>query len=216
MIIKSFRLFVVLLLVALNPACRKQSLEPTPFPKVFAGVHGDSFHFVELDTPRTISVDWDSNFLFGFGIDSLDMDHDGKIDLVFHLSTANYDSAHLWDQTYPFKYPYLSVHPKNGYQITYYMEIVYQGLGQGFTQYFANPLAFENRIDSLINWRTIPTSLWARNPGSEWGSVGDWHWRGGVVYLGVRKNAMQYGWLAIDNTEVQNPKFMSYALSLAN
>lgn len=194
-------------------SCKKDPVsEPNDSPKseVYAGVYDSSFSYHEFMPPHEISIVWDNKGLYGAGHDTLDLDSNGTPDLFIALYTLNQDSLHLITGM-PNPYPSCVLHGENGLEIALYSESYATGLGQTATAIFADRLDFNERIDEISDWKKV-LKMWSENPGGAgMPPFGDWYNASAESYLAFRMDGNKFGWIEVDASDAQDPKFIRYA-----
>jgi hypothetical protein len=190
----------------------------TPAAEVRAGQYDSTYVHHTFSPPMHIGVIMDSLNLYGFGSDSIDIGGDGSYDLVIGLNYLNMDSLHLLGGGLPSPFPGLYLIPENGLELARCKETFYVGLGTYATAWFADSLAYGERIDTLSNWDSpLPwsTSMWQENPNNGMTpSFGAWYDLGAVRYLGIRMPGERYGWIAVDVRDRNDPVFVGYAVEI--
>lgn len=210
--ISSFFLFF------LFDSCQEENnINNNVFTAAYAGVYDTSYTFHEIIPFLQIPITWDSQKLYGFGKDSIDLDENLSYDLIIEVCILNEDSLHLLNGQLPNPFPYTSLSPKNGLEIAYYTESYYIGLGQTGTKNYADTLPYGSRLDLIQNWFNVNEtvkriSLWQMNPGSGMNpSFGGWYYALNTKYIGIRMNHNKWGWIEVDISAPDSILFKKYA-----
>lgn len=211
---RSYFLLVIFLSAFVVVSCRK---DPNIYVKeVRAGVYDSTFHHVQFSTPLELDVQWDSQNLYGFGSDSIDIDANGELDMLIELNLLNEDSLHLLTTTYPEPFPNLRLKTRSNFQVSMTDEYTYTGLGSGIHSIFIARHLYGQRLDTISSWANSPSygsAIYQENPTS-YIPYGDWYYSDTINYIGFRLDGYRIGWVEVDLTDAKNPKFCSYAISL--
>jgi hypothetical protein len=214
------RILITILLVWVGVnSCKKDAPTTTAdevnssIISVQAGVHDATFTYYEFVPELEISMLWDAQNLYGEGSDSIDINSDGDYDVRILLCALNYDSIHLITGM-PNPFPYCQLIPANGLEIAYYSESFPIGLGQYATARFADPLNFNEPINTLSNWESSFIKMWSENPGGAGTSpFGAWYYALNENYIAIKMNGPKYGWIKVNGgSNPKNPKIVSYAI----
>lgn len=202
-----------LLISVLILSCSKEDADdsnPVGSEAVFAGKYDSSFSYYDFDPDFQIPIVWDSLRLYGGGYDSLDLDSDGHFDLYVTLSLLNPDSMHLMNGL-PNPFPFCRVETSGEFECAYYSESYPIGLGQTGTASFVDRLDFEERLDTLSDWRA-QGRMWQENPGYAGNPpFGEWAFAVSTHYIGIKNAENKYGWIEVDASDPENLSFLSCA-----
>ncbi len=151
--------------------------------------------------------------LYGFGVDSLDLDNDQQADVFFTLNIINKDSLHLLNNQMPDPFPSFRISAKGKVSIAKVTETAYAGLGTIVEFYYADTLAEGTVINEALQWQNInETSLtvWGEHPDYLPGlSYGPWY-EHLQAYIGFYVNG-NYGWIRLDTSNPYEPKISGIA-----
>jgi hypothetical protein len=214
-------LFMSLIAVLLS-ACKKDDPLPqdpddpplTDTPRVYAGVYDSTYFYLKFQPAIEVPISWDAQNLYGSGSVAIDQDNDGDTDFTVTMSLLNPDSLHLITGM-PNPFPYCMLTTTGGLEFNYVREYFPIGLGQTGSAIFAARLDSNSRIDLLTNWSEpagCNLKMWGENPGAvSMPSFGPWYDASGTYYLGIRMNGSKYGWIRVDASDPQAPRFISVA-----
>lgn len=181
---------------------------------VYTGLVGIDYDSQTFDPPIDIQLVWDAQNLYGFGIDSLDLDGDLDFDFFLHVSDLNEDSIHLLDGELPNPFPNVKAHTQNGYDLAEYVETYYIGLGQTAEARFGARLDQTYNVAGHDEWAEADTNyrfLWTESPVGSMYPQGPWYNMSAVHYIGIRKGQRE-GWVEINAVDYRRPKIMRWAL----
>lgn len=179
---------------------------------IYAGKFDTSYKHHVFSPTIALQVKWDSLNLYGFGTDSIDLNSDNIFDLVFQLQILNNDSIHLLNGL-PDPFPYLYVIHKNNSGVSIYNQGFSSGLGSSGIATYANTFLLDEKIYENSEWSEEEGNgkkLWGDNP-TFYYPKGKWYTLNEAAYLGIKLNG-KLGWIEIDNTNLYNPKLLSFAL----
>ncbi len=181
-----------------------------------AGVSDSDMVSNEFDPSLQINFESDSLLNFMYGTDSIDLNLDGRFDLIisqrFFIDWN--DSIRIVDNNFPF----CKLTLKEGLEVAKKNEVYYIGLGQTSSVNWVDTIKFESRIDNIADWTITNTSIWmwVIPPTSFWGSCGCWY---NLVnaerYIGIRMKVdsyYKYGWIKVNQINRENIEFVSYAI----
>ncbi|MFT6746819.1 MAG: hypothetical protein ACJAZ2_001163 [Glaciecola sp.] len=179
--------------------------------KVFAGKYDSTFVKNDFIPSFELTMTWDSLNLYGAGYDSLDIDLDGTYDVYLKMSLVNYDNGQLLSG-YPNPFPNCKITSSGEYEFSLYPEYYPIGMRQYRFDDLVDRLDYNERIDTLSKWG-LEKAMWQDNPGNpDNPASGDWKIASSIYYIAVRKSGTKYGWVEVDASNPENPKFVSCAL----
>ncbi|MBL1280447.1 MAG: hypothetical protein COA33_009255 [Fluviicola sp.] len=191
-------------------SCQKDQVDPV-YTDILAGEADTSYSVTFLTAPLSINVVYDAQNLYGYGIDSIDIEGDGSYDILIELDLLNPDSLHLLiGQPNPF--PNCRITTMNDLEIAIDSIPVYVGLGT--TAYFKFAAMYQmNDVISISGtwYKNSMVKLWQENPAFPSSTFGEWYSIHAVRYIAIRKNG-KYGWMEIDATNHEDPQILSFAI----
>lgn len=201
----------VALLLFLN-SCEKDN-ERNP---VLAGVYDNTFIFNELSPVLALELKLDTLNQFYHGTDSLDINLDGKYDLIIsrRILLDTVPAARITIDNYPF----CRLTLKNGLQVSTKKEHYPIGLGQTNEVNWIDTLQYKSRIDRLTEWSESDTYhfMWVVPPTIFWGSNGCWYnLMNAERFIGIRmkiNGRYHYGWIKLNQVSREEVSIVSYAL----
>ena len=173
---------------------------------VFAGVYDNTFNYYEYNPPIAIEMVWDSENLYFEGQGYMDINLDGNNDIKFDIGGYNQNNLN----EYPLIFNHSTVTTFNNFEVCYYTETFYGGMGFVANFDFVRRLDFNDGIDGGDNWFSDSNSfirMFYENPSSM--PYGDWYNSNGIYYIGIRKNN-KYGWIKLEMFDGW-PTIISYA-----
>lgn len=193
-------------------SCKKEDTKR----EVMAGIYDLSFTYHESSPSLKVILKLDSLKNRYIGVDSLDINSDGKFDLFINqripLERIN-PNYYTIDN-----FPAFWINMKNGLEVA--TKIEYYGLGHG--QYgnvtWIDTLNYKSRIDNIPDWSdtNVGHSMWSAPPTSWWGSYGCWYnLADAEKYIAIRikiGSQYKYGWIKVNEISRENMQFLSYAL----
>ncbi|HET6558386.1 MAG TPA: hypothetical protein VFG54_13795 [Prolixibacteraceae bacterium] len=193
-------------------SCEKDN-ERTP---VLAGVYDDTFIFYEFSPNLPLDLKPDTLNKFYYGSDSLDVNLDGKYDLLMsrRILLGTVPPARITNDNYPFGRVTLN----NGLEVSTKKEIYPIGLGQTNEVNWVDTLLYNSRIDNLPEWSGSDTYrfMWVVPPASFWGSNGCWYnLINAERYIGIRMKTngrYNYGWIKLKQVSREEVYIVSYAM----
>lgn len=174
---------------------------------VFSGVYDDMFYYYELFPPMEIEKIWDDENLYFEGELFIDIDLDGNNDIKFDIGGYNEEKLNK----YPFIFNHCTVTTFNNFEVLYYTDNFYGGMGFVANIDFVSRLDFNELIDGYANWYSGSNPfirMFYENPLNM--PYGDWYNSNGIYYMGIRKNN-KYGWIKLEMLDGW-PTIISYAL----
>jgi|TARA_B100000530_G_scaffold317084_1_gene247875 hypothetical protein len=174
---------------------------------VFAGVYDDTFIYYELPLPLEIEMVWDIENLYFSGEGSIDIDLDGNNDIKFDIGGYNEENLN----EYPLIFNHCTVTTLNNFEVLYYTETFYGGMGFVANLDVVSRLDFNEGIDGSTNWYSGSNSfirMFYENPASM--PYGNWYGANGIFYIGIKKNN-KYGWIKLEMFDGW-PTIISYAI----
>lgn len=215
-----FRIVTILLTftVLLTLGCKPDPDPPTPTPpkvtipsEIRAGVVDSGMVHQQFIPAKELPISYDSTGIYGTGSAMLDVDMDGFTDLEFHISIIHPDSYAVLTAP-PTHYPIFQGIGLNGFKAHTYVQSYYVGLGATVRYNMADTLHYQSRIDLLADWDDS-WWMWTKTPG--WGTIppvfGEWYFANSTFYMAIHRAGYQYGWIEIDNSDVNFPKINSCA-----
>lgn len=201
---------LLILLVVIISACRKDPDLPKLYPPIRAGIVSEDMTLVESDSILDMTITWDSLNLYGVATDVIFLSADSNTFLSFALNTINEDSLHLITD-YPNPYPNFRLYFSMDLQVVYESLYIYMGLGSGFTEYHPARLNYGDTINSNLNLtQSGSLTFWQTKPPA-YGPYGSWYSVSQTYYMAFRFQNGRYGWLEIDVTDRDHPKVPRYA-----
>tara|TARA_B100000902_G_C27301783_1_gene913252 strand:+ start:1417 stop:2100 length:684 start_codon:yes stop_codon:yes gene_type:complete len=173
---------------------------------VFAGVYDAMFYYYELSPPMEIEKVWDNENLYFEGEEFIDLDADGNNDIKFDIGGYNEDKLN----EYPFIFNHCTVTTFNNFEVFYYTETFYGGMGFVANEDFVSRLDFNELINGDANWYSGSNSIRMFYENLYSMPYGDWYNSNGIYYIGIRKNH-KYGWIQFEMFDGW-PTIISYAL----
>ena len=199
------RFFLFILTLGLLFSCKKdEEGDVVPlFPNVIRAGVTYALQWDTLNPNLELSINWDSQNLYGTGSDSLDIDGDGDFDLRFECSLLNQDSLHLLGGQEPNPYPYFRITPSNAYTIRTKAEAVPIGMGQTTTVYWVDSLNYDDKIKNDDLWTSSTINLWQENPSGGTISFGPWNSVTSTKYIAFNR-LNKLGWIEVDALDREN------------
>jgi hypothetical protein len=215
----------ILFLIVLLYSCKEEEFEPF----VFSGIPKADMVYHEYNPPFKISLQTDSVKKIKYGTDSIDINLDGKFDLViivrlFSEWSDTYNRTCLEESNYPFS----GFKTKNGLEIATKSESFPVGLGYSNSTFWVDPIPYVKRIDEIKDWhysnqlRQSPTLgkllMWGAPPSLFWGSYGPWYkLTNSELYIGVRMKIdteYKFGWIKVKVYSRESFEILSYAIEI--
>ena len=206
--------FFIISLIVLSCTKEKQNeshINTNMTSEIYAGVYDSSFNHFEFQPAFQIPIFWDSQLLYGNGYDSLDLDFNGSFDLFITLSLLNPDSIQLLTGL-PNPFPYCNLTTSSEFESAFYSESFPIGLGQSSSVSFVDRFDFNERIDTISDWRN-QGKMWQQNPGNIGNPpFGEWMYTTSTFYIGIKQSGDKFGWIEVDASNPEYPKLISYAI----
>jgi hypothetical protein len=204
------------LLISLS-ACRHEwpFIPPNtvlPISPVHAGVLDSNMVLHENLAGLPIPTAYDSVMQFRNGVDSVDLDGDGKIDFDILLRLVNPDSMYLVAQGA--MVPQFRLSGRDDWRIALYVESFPIGLGQSGHADWAAKLPYQALIDTSLDFRR-ELRLWMQHPSPFPYSYGPWYLDHSTAYLGVVKGGIpyyRYGWIEVENPAIDSIVLRRWAI----
>ena len=211
------RYLIVSIFFLVLVSCKKEVPENN-FPTtsivnpVYAGVSDSNFVVYDYQPNLEVSITWDVQLLYGVVNDSIDLDLNGIFDVYITMNVLNPDSAYLLGGAMPNPFPGFTISTSSEFQLAFYTESYPIGMGQTGSASFVDRLDVNERIDLLSDWRDGGT-MWQENPGVIGAPpYGDWHSASNSNYIGIKQNGDKFGWIEMDGSDVNHPKFVRCAI----
>lgn len=210
------RLVILLLGLSLLVSCKKdEEGDVVPlFPNVIRAGVKNGLQWDTLNPNLSLTINWDSQNLYGTGADSIDIDDDGDFDLRFECSLLNQDSLHLLNGQEPNPYPYFRITSSNAYSLRTKSESVPIGMGQTTTVYWVDSLNFDDKVKNDDQWSASTLYLWRDNSG-QFGvfTNGPWYTISDKKYIAFNR-LNKLGWIELDASDWENITIKSIARQL--
>ncbi len=205
---------ILLGLLLLVVACKKEQpmddiVVETELGPVYAGEVDTSMFSYTFSNPVSITVNYDSMNLYGYGATELDFDFNGIADLNIAMDLLNPDSLHLLNGTTPNPQPNCLIEGGTNIALAMTSETI-QVNGNLSTVYWCDTIQQGQEIGDDLQWSSISSDLnmWRTINGS---MAGCWIDAEGINYIGFKFNE-KFGWLAIDVTDPFNPLLIKFAI----
>jgi hypothetical protein len=203
--LRILKFFVVGILIMYS--CKKEENEKL----IFAGQADSNFIFNSFSIPLKINLNFDSINSLRMGYDSIDIDQDGKYDLIISLKL--YNNSNLSSN-----FSNCNLILKNGLEIAIKKEYypISSGGPMGSISW-ADTIRLKQRIDNISLWSTNESSLflWSEIPSNTL-TQGCWyHIDNPEMYIGLRIKKLsqyKYGWIRLNNTSRENILLNSFAI----
>jgi len=205
-------LFYILILLLFSYSCKKEEYrEP-----VYAGIYDSTFTLHEFSPPLKVNLKLDTLNNFYFGADSMDINLDGKFDLIIkqRLYLDKIQPIQLTDDDNP----YCLLKFKNGLEFSTIIEYIIRGQGDVGHKIGIDPISTYHRIDNISDWSGNVTSaaMWLEPASNYYNSNGSWYdFTNTEKYIGIRmkiNSQYKYGWIRVNEISRENISFISYAI----
>ncbi len=204
--------FYIIIFALIISSCKKDEFRKP----VLAGVNDSNMFFYEFNPNYLTNFKTDTLLNLKFGIDSIDLNLDGKFDLLIsqRFFTEWSDTIRIVNNNFP----YCKLTLKNDLEVAIKNEDYYIGLGQTSNVDWVDTLQFENRIENITDWSKTNVNIWmwVIPPTGFWGSYGSWY---NLIntekYIGIRMkfdSGYKFGWIKINQINRENLRFLSYAI----
>ena len=210
-------LFYILIILLFSYSCKKEEYRKP----VIAGIYDSTFDLHEFSPPLKVNLKLDTLNNFYVGADSIDINLDGKFDLIIK-QRLYLDIKPPINYTY-YNYPFCSLKCKNGLECSEKFESYYQGQGSIGGATGIDALSYYNRIDNISNWSGIITDTLNTSIKAMWTdthslySITNGYWfylTNTEKYIGIRmkiNSQYKYGWIRVNEISRENISFISYA-----
>lgn len=220
-------LLLNILFLLILSSCKKEITSP-----VFAGVYNDSMLFHEFNQPLQIQFQTDTLRNIQYGIDSMDIDLDGRFD-IFISQRIYLDWSDDFNRSYLEKddFPFIGLRLKNGFEVAYTNLSFPLGLGAFYSVEMVDTIPYQARLDKTTEWHdsNMHSSayigyynnsiwLWGIPPSSFWllGDYGPWYKLSNKeMFIGIRKKLdteYKLGWVKIKVFNHDKFEILSYAI----
>jgi hypothetical protein len=207
--------FYIFIFALLFCSCNKNdNNKHEPRKPVLAGINDFDMIYNEFNPP--FQVNFNSDSMLKYGADSIDLNLDGKFDLM--ISQRFFIDWHDSLQINYYNYPYCKLTLKNDLVVAKKNEVFYIGLGQTSNVDWVDTLYFEYRIDNIPEWSEANSYIWmwVIPPTEFWGSYGSWYNLSNAIrYIGIRMKIdsdHKFGWIKLKQINRENLEFLSYAI----
>ncbi len=213
MVMKIKVLFICLVCIPLLiSSCKKDKEEETKLP-VYAGITNDEMQHQQIDPPLQVHISYFSEDHFYYGIDSLDIDQNGKFD--FLIKIGYFDDYR--DVSSILYYPSTEFVVTDSIQFTTNLEYYPMGLGAFGQIYWVDTLSYNTRIDDMEKWYPQDKQyLWVVPKAVIWGSNGPWFsLENSEKYIGLRMkkgDSYKYGWIKVKVITRTQLEFQAFAI----
>lgn len=209
------KLKYLLVIVALVNSCKIEDYRSV----VLAGEYNLNMHYQEYVPPLQVEFKADSLINNLYGKDSIDIDLDGKIDIVINhiIHTGDTINKHIFNRN---NFPRYSLTLKNGLELANKRELYGVGKGAYNEIYWADTIHYRCKIDNLDQWSepSITNLLWAVPPSGYTGTGGCWYkLTNSEMYIAIRRNEnskYKFGWIKIYQATHKKMYIMSSALEI--
>ncbi len=201
-----------MILLLISSSCKKEDTSKA----VTAGIYDSSFTYHESSPSLKVILRLDSSKKRYIGVDSLDINLDGKFDLFINhrmpLESINPISYTIDN------FPSFWITMRNGLEVATKIEYYSLGHGQLGNVTWVDTLNYKSRIDNIPHWSdpNAGHSMWSAPPTSWWGSYGCWYnLTNSENYLAIRMkigSRYKYGWIKVNEVSREDMQFISYAI----
>ena len=207
-------LFSLLVILSYIWSCKKEDNKKA----VSAGMYDSTFNYHKFNPALHVNLTFDSILNTKNGSYSMDIDLDGKIDLVIQQQilldkiTQNYLTNA--------NYPYCRIILKNGLEVATKTETYPIGLGQTSSVDWVDTIQYKTRIDPISSWTETDSRvwwwMWVAPYTPFWGTHGCWYNLNNTEkYIGIGMKVgsrYKYGWMKVIENSLENMQFISYAI----
>jgi hypothetical protein len=183
---------------------------------ILAGILDSGMLFYEFNPALHVNHKSDSLLNYRYGTDSMDLNLDGKFDLI--ISQRFFIDWNSSNQINDRNYPFCKLTLRNSLEVVKKTEIYYIGLGQTSSVDWVDALLFEKRIENSTEWSgtNINIWMWVIPPTVFWGSYGSWYTLVDMErYVGIRMkidSTYKNGWIKINQINRENLVFICFAI----
>lgn len=220
-----FRSIFFLLLLC---SCDKEKEERIP---VMAGVTNSDMLYYEYNPPLELQLQLDTLKKIKLGIDSIDIDLDGKFDIIINQRiffdwSDNYNRSNLGKDNFPF----IGLRLKNKFEVAYKDLSFPLGLGAFYNVQMVDTIPYQARLDKITEWHdsNMHSSayigyynnsiwFWGAPPASFWlWNYGSWYELiNKEMFIGIRTKfdtRYKLGWVKIKVFNHDKFEILSYAI----
>ena len=204
----------IVLLLLLNSCGEYLNRHP-----VLAGMYNTKMYFKEYDPPLQLQLQTDTIQNIKYGIDSLDIDLDGRFDLrIGHRINLTWNYSKDMQSLDENNFPSCWLEPGSGFAIA--VDLIYFPLGHGVVSSWScvDTIQYKCKIDGLDNWKGLNNKvyMWAIPPTFYTRGYGFWYYLNNKeMYIGIRQNTggtYKYGWIKIKMYTHDDFEILSYAM----
>lgn len=209
--------FLYLIILIFISSCK----DDLNYTVVTAGKHDSTYLYREFVPPFVVKVELDTAINFYSGMDSLDINLDGNIDIVISTRFNSNGSASKIDGKYI--YPFYKLYLSNGFEVA--VQTMNYACGHGYCNWkdFIAAIDYGTNISHFANWSESETEqvLWIEAPDGVDYPHGWWtRINNEETYIGIRKKEKglknkiyyKYGWIKVNALSLKNVSVTSYAI----
>ena len=216
---KLTHVFIInILFLLILSSCNKDEIEEIT-STVFAGISNDSMFYHEFNPPWQITLQTDTLKDIKYGIDSIDINSDGKYDIVISQRifldwNDNYNRAYLEEYNYPFTRLIL----RNGSEVATKRHKVAMPHDDSHVEIWVDTLSFNYPIYNEMDWSgsNLFYNMWCITSSMYQGTYGTWfRVKDEERFIGIRmkiQSDYKYGWIKIYQKSRDDIEILSYAI----